>query len=475
MYLNGVEVFRENLPTGPIDFRTLALNVVEPQNLTAILATNLLQPGPNVVAVEMHQVTPVSSDLEFDLSLATVSDSRVGIIATDSSAAEAGGDPATFTVTRTGSTNVATIVFYQVSGSASNGLDYANLSGQVGIPAGATQATITVSPFDDDLQETNETVIITLLTPGCAAIQPLPDGCYFLATNFSATAQILNNASPNHSPTVSMAQPVEGARFIDPTNILLRAVTQDTNGLGTRRSVAFYARGVLLGQATNSIAGSPGVYEFVWRRVRSGSYDLSTIATDGPGLRGTSAPVRIQVVSESGYCAPPVAWQTSVGDTFSNALRRVHPTADGGFLLAGGTQAGTERFWLARLAADGSLLWQFTYGTNAADRFGDAQPSTSGLFLAGTAQRTNGVPASADAEIISVDEQGAVLWSATYGGGALDAFYSVVGTPDGGGLAAGESASAPGANKTTALYGKSDVWIVKFDATGQKKDRKSVV
>ena len=72
----------------------------------------------------------------------------VTIYATDAHASEAGSDPGTFTVTRTGSTNFTVIVFYNLSGTASNGVDYEQLGGSVQIPAGDVAASFTVKPAD---------------------------------------------------------------------------------------------------------------------------------------------------------------------------------------------------------------------------------------------------------------------------------------------------------------------------------------
>ena len=95
----------------------------------------------------------------------TISDDdpvTVTIDATDDSAAEAGSATGTFTVTRTGDTTAALTVNYTISGSATNGSDYASLSGSVVIAAGASSATVQVTPVDDAIDENNETVILTL-------------------------------------------------------------------------------------------------------------------------------------------------------------------------------------------------------------------------------------------------------------------------------------------------------------------------
>ncbi|MCL5098964.1 MAG: lamin tail domain-containing protein, partial [Candidatus Omnitrophica bacterium] len=61
VYLNGAEVYRYNLPAGPITFSTLALSgVLDPQPFGPIsLPANALVAGRNVLAVEVHQGPPL--------------------------------------------------------------------------------------------------------------------------------------------------------------------------------------------------------------------------------------------------------------------------------------------------------------------------------------------------------------------------------------------------------------------------------
>ena len=73
VYLNGAEVFRNNMPAGAITFATYATAPVNPPDETnyfgATLATGALINGTNVLAVEIHQANATSSDLAFDLEL----------------------------------------------------------------------------------------------------------------------------------------------------------------------------------------------------------------------------------------------------------------------------------------------------------------------------------------------------------------------------------------------------------------------
>src|SRR5262245_12347443 len=72
VYLNGVEVFRSNLPQGPITYGTLA-SMTAVDDGTALfsspVAPGRLVTGNNLLAVEVHQPTTNSSDLTFDLDL----------------------------------------------------------------------------------------------------------------------------------------------------------------------------------------------------------------------------------------------------------------------------------------------------------------------------------------------------------------------------------------------------------------------
>ena len=70
VYLNGLEVFRSNMPTGAVDYLTTAVDVAEDNLFHAVhLNPSLLLPGENVLAVEIHQVNATSSDVSFDLEL----------------------------------------------------------------------------------------------------------------------------------------------------------------------------------------------------------------------------------------------------------------------------------------------------------------------------------------------------------------------------------------------------------------------
>lgn len=84
-------------------------------------------------------------------------------LAAGSSAAEP-ATPGTFTVTRSGNVAGSLDVYYAVGGTATAGADYQTLPGVVTIPAGQSDATITVTPIDDGEVEADETITVTLTT-----------------------------------------------------------------------------------------------------------------------------------------------------------------------------------------------------------------------------------------------------------------------------------------------------------------------
>jgi hypothetical protein len=73
VYLNGTEVWRDNLPAGTLTDQTLASSGIsgatETNWLTNAISPLLLVPGTNLLAVEVHQNTNTSSDMSFDFEL----------------------------------------------------------------------------------------------------------------------------------------------------------------------------------------------------------------------------------------------------------------------------------------------------------------------------------------------------------------------------------------------------------------------
>ncbi len=85
IYLNGVNVYRNNLPMGTIAFQTTALGPIEGaeenQWMTIYLPISALQIGDNVIAVEVHKFNATETDLRFDLKIDLQSQAQTATVA----------------------------------------------------------------------------------------------------------------------------------------------------------------------------------------------------------------------------------------------------------------------------------------------------------------------------------------------------------------------------------------------------------
>ncbi len=148
-----------------------------------------------------------SSKIVEIMTLAAVVPPTVTVAATDSSASESGPDAGKWTVTRAGqATRGALTVNYTLSGSATNGTDYSNLSGTVTIPDGFASAVITLSPVDDQTQETGGEAATLTLTSGSG---------YNVGASNSATINIADN---DNGPVVTLTSSDTSASETGPDN-----------------------------------------------------------------------------------------------------------------------------------------------------------------------------------------------------------------------------------------------------------------
>ena len=71
VYLNGEELFRDNMPEGVVQYSTYALSQVPDENefVQRWVNPNRLRPGANDLSVEIHNSSAQSMDIGFDLAL----------------------------------------------------------------------------------------------------------------------------------------------------------------------------------------------------------------------------------------------------------------------------------------------------------------------------------------------------------------------------------------------------------------------
>ena len=215
-----------------------------------------------------------------------------------------------FTVFRAGNTNAALNVWYDLGGTASNGVDYATVPEHlVAVAAGAISNTIVIKPLTNPPAGAVETVVITLTnSPFMTPVN------YEIGQPSAATVYIVPPGISNRPPGVGIVSPVNGAVFYAPADISLIAKATDPDGSVT--NVEFFANGADVGRGLPVVLDPPGangvtglVYFFNWQNVPANKFSLTAVATDNGGLSSTSAPVKITVLPPTNF--PPVVRITS--------------------------------------------------------------------------------------------------------------------------------------------------------------------
>ncbi|MGH7991911.1 MAG: Ig-like domain-containing protein, partial [Limisphaerales bacterium] len=212
-----------------------------------------------------------------------------------------------FTVFRTGNTNAALNVWYELGGTASNGVDYALISYHwVTIDAGATSNTIVITPIESAAASIVKTIVLTLTNS--PLLTPVN---YEIGSPSGATVYIVSGGSTNLPPSVSIIEPKAGEVFYTPTNIQLLAKATDPDGSITH--VEFFAGTNDLGSGMMVVLDPPGVngvtgpvWFFNWQNPSPGNYPLTAVAADNGGASTVSDPVNITVLQGPPTNLPPV-------------------------------------------------------------------------------------------------------------------------------------------------------------------------
>jgi len=221
----------------------------------------------------------------------------VTVTAPDPEAVEGRDNPGLFVLHRRGNLDVAVPVFLRIGGTASNGVDYAELPLEVVIPAGVEEVRLEVKALPDDLEEGTETVLLQVVEPTCIAIWPPPPTCYAVGRPSEAAVRIYDTDT-KLPPKVAIVEPEPGTVYRAPADVRILVVTRDADGYVPR--VEFLADGERIGvrEVYFIVPPPPGQsqrFEWVWTNAPVGPHVLTAIATDDSGLTSTSAPVEIRV------------------------------------------------------------------------------------------------------------------------------------------------------------------------------------
>jgi phage gp45-like len=135
--------------------------------------------------------------------------------------------------------------------------------------------------------------------------------------------------------------------------------------------------------------------------------------------------------------------------------RSVIQTGDGGYLVVGYTEsfgAGGQDGWILKLAGNLNVSWQKAYGGSAGDEilWDVRQTADGGYIVVGETDSYGG--GYADAWVLKLASDGTVQWQKTYGGSGNDIAKSVRLAPSGGYIVGGDTYSfGAGSNKANML------------------------
>ncbi len=179
-----------------------------------------------------------------------------------------------------------------------------------------------------------------------------------------------------------------------------------------------------------------------------------------------------------------IQWDKTIGGNDMDFLSCMQQTQDGGYLLGGYSYSnrsgektdnsrGQDDYWIVKLDAGGKVQWNKTIGGKSYDYlFALQQTSDGGCILGGysysgiSGEKTGASRGNADFWIVKINRQGTIQWDKTIGGNGEDELYALEPTTDNGYIAGGRSASGISGEKTAALRGATDYWVVKMDAAG---------
>ena len=179
-------------------------------------------------------------------------------------------------------------------------------------------------------------------------------------------------------------------------------------------------------------------------------------------------------------------WDKTFGGTAMDQCTSVISANDGGYLMLGFTRSGANGdksegskgntdFWVVKTDATGNKVWDKTLGSGNHEYARSAiSTSDGGYLLVGHSDsgaggdKTQSSRGRTDFWVIKIDANGNKLWDQRYGAPFYDDAQTVIESSDGNYIILGHTDSPAGGDKSLSSKGRWDFWAVKIDTNGNK-------
>lgn len=151
-----------------------------------------------------------------------------------------------------------------------------------------------------------------------------------------------------------------------------------------------------------------------------------------------------------------VAWEKTYGGIYDDVAYSVKQTEEGGYVLACWTSFGYGDIWALKTDMDGNVEWQKRYGGTEGDVPTSLRQTSDGGFVISGYTSSFG-SGSYDAWAFKLAGNGRIEWQKTFGGNGIDAFNGIE-----------ETATGYGATGYTGSFGAGgkDFWYIHFTPVG---------
>jgi hypothetical protein len=247
---------------------------------------------------------------------------------------------------------------------------------------------------------------------------------------------------PNQPPAVGITNPSDGATFDRETPVTFEGGAIDPED------------GVLTGSRlvwTSSIDDAIGTgSSFTLDYLSVGTHTITLTATDSGGISASDS-ISIEILRRTGTgsvyliktnSSGEPEWERLFGGPYLEEGCSVQQTADGGYVIAGGTRsfgAGSSDVYVLKTDSSGNLEWESVFGGAESDiGYSVQQTADGGYVIVGHTSSFNPYPFQ-DVYLLKTDSSGSLEWDRVFGGQRDDRAEEVQQTTDGGYVIVGDS------------------------------------